>query len=143
MTESNFRAEVKDARTFGWAGAAEEGHVPVRADGAGAPSRAGSESGSRRWLRIGRRVLSDLAIVLAAMTAIPVLAVVAPRSRFWTSTETLNRSQSMVRLRDAARPFTIPSDPSISPLDAGMALAAIDQTGWFTPGQWRARQRST
>ena len=78
------------------------------------------------------RVVVDLAMVLAAMTAIPVIAVTIPPSRFWPSAELVGRNQAAVRLREAALPFTVASDASITPVAAGRSLSAIDQTAWST-----------
>src|ERR1019366_9385354 len=90
MSTSNPRIEVKDAATAGWFGAREEARLPVHVSGAGlsAPPSASRESpgwkwDARVWLRRVRRIVFDLAIVLAAMTAVPVVAVTVVGGEWW------------------------------------------------------------
>ena len=83
MSVSNPRIEVKDAAPAGWFGAREDANLPVRASGAdpgaGTSRREAGPSdarAARRWWRLALRFVADLAVVLAAMTAIPVIGVV-------------------------------------------------------------------
>ncbi len=136
MTISNPQIEVKDALAAGWFGAREEVRLPVRvpnggwsARGAGACARLRRSREQRaHWMRRVRRAVLDLAIVIAAMTAVPVLAVSLSNGAVWGSGLAIGNARERVRATDASRPFTIPADPSITPLDAGRSFLALQDT---------------
>ncbi len=136
MTISNPQISVKEAAGAGWFGAREEAQLPVRAPNGGwsakgsAPARDSGavESGGRIWMRRVRRVVLDLAVVLAAMMAVPVLAVSLSSGAVWRSGLELGNAIERVRAVEASRPFTIPADPSITPLDAGRSFLALQDT---------------
>jgi len=129
MTTSNPRIDVKDAARGGWFGARQEAHLPARANGAGpAVPAAESHSGESRaqlWMRRARRALMDLALVLAAMTAIPVVLVWLSPPLSMHSQFERDYSHSKSQTAEASRPFALPADPSISPLEAGRAFVAL------------------
>lgn len=132
MSISNPRIEVKDAATAGWFGAREEARLPVHVSGAGrsAPPSASTESpgwkwDARVWLRRARRIVIDLAIVVAAMTAVPVLAVTVWDGEWWRTSMEVSFTRAKVHSAEASRPFGVPKDPSITPLEAGRSLAAL------------------
>jgi hypothetical protein len=136
VTISNPQIEVKDAAAAGWFGAREEVQLPVRGPSGGWSAKGSAtagdssavESRGRIWMRRARRVALDLAIVLAAMTAVPVLAVSLSNGAVWRSGPALWNAEERVRAVEASRPFTIPADPSITPLDAGRSFLALQDT---------------
>jgi hypothetical protein len=132
VTISNPRIEVKDAAAGGWFGALEESQMPVRVSGAGssASNTAAREMpqwrwGTRTWLRRVRRIIVDLVIIVAAMTAVPVVLVKLTAGANWRSEMNVSHARARLRSVDALRAFAVPADPAITPLEAGRAFAAI------------------
>src|ERR1019366_1107326 len=132
MSISNPRIEVKDAATAGWFGAREEARLPGHVSGAGmsAPPISSTESpgwkwDARVWLRRARRIVIDLAIVVAAMTAVPVLAVTVVGGEWWRPSMEVSYMRAKAHSAEASRPFGVPKDPSITPLEGGRSFAAL------------------
>ncbi len=131
MTISNPRVDVKDAIAGGWFGAREESQLPARRSGAGsAPSHDGSGSEPAKWsgaawLRRARRAAIDLAIILAAMVALPVLFVAIYDAVDWRSSIAVDDTRGKVASIAPLRSLMVPVDPSITPLEAGRAFAAL------------------
>lgn len=132
MTTSNPRIEVKDAVAGGWFGAREEANLPVRAGGAGLGARAAAPEAAKpdarspqAWWRLARRVVLDLTIVLAAMTAIPVVGVIVNDGSQWYPGMGLRDSREKLRAIEPSRQFGVKKDPSISPLEAGRLFAGF------------------
>jgi hypothetical protein len=126
MSISHPRIEVKDATAAGWFGAREEADLPARGDDGRntgvAESRDATAGGAGRvWLRRLRRALVDLAMVVAAMTAVPLLTVSAVHGRFWQSRYRVHYAQAHVEEIETARAFMVPADPTITPLEAGQS----------------------
>jgi hypothetical protein len=137
MTGPTTRADASHAPSPGWHGVREESHAPARA----------SDSAVRPWARFVRKFALDVGVVLLLMAAIPVIAVTIPLSSYWTKTETLVHAQWWIHLDERIRPFAIPGDPGISPLDAGTAFASFApstfnplierETGWPSDLSWQ------
>ena len=85
------------------------------------------DTGARAWFRRGRRVLLDLAVVVVAMTTVPILTVTVTNGRFWQ--RGLDMAPIRARLGAAAtsRAFTVQADRSITPFEAGRSLAGLEQ----------------
>lgn len=132
MSASNPRIEVKDAARGAWFGAREEAKAPVRSREAGwgaqpaaaQPAHA-DESRAERWVRRGRRILIDLVVVLAAMTAVPVVLVKMSSAYNWSAGLGLGNTRAKTLSIEPLRQFGVPSDPSITPLEAGRSLTAM------------------
>jgi hypothetical protein len=143
VTISQPRIEVKEAAAAaGWFGAREEAKLPARADatGPGAATAGAHSSGARgafrnTWPRRVRRALFDLAIVIAALTAVPVLTVSIAHGEFWSRWKTFY-TQPIVPPAGALQAFVAPSDPAITPLAAGESYVALfsQQTAANFPG---------
>ena len=112
--------------------------MPVRAAGrasgsaatAATAATAGEEESTRRtwdaraWLRRGRRIAIDLAMVLAVMTAAPILIASVGWGRYGQQAS-MAGVRTRIHAGDAVRPFGIASDPSITPMQAGLAFNAL------------------
>ena len=111
-----------------WFGAPLEGQVPVRASGGGtAAARDGAEpSTPSRWLRRIGRVLRDAAIVVAicAMVPIGLTTFVGPRI-LGVGVNVMENTRAKLANGELARHLAPAKDPSITPMQAGEALAAL------------------
>lgn len=151
MTISHPRIEVKDVASAGWFGAREEAQLPVHggergwnAEPVAASDAAAGARGARVWARRVRRIVFDLAIVVAAMTAVPVLTVLAAHGEFWGTWKTFY-TQPRVPGADALRAYVVPADPSITPLAAGKSYVALltQQTAADFPAPSLVRSEQT
>jgi hypothetical protein len=79
-------------------------------------------------MRRVRRVVLDLAIVVVAFTAVPVLAVSLSNGAVFRSGFSIEYARERMRAAEASRPFTIPTDPSITAVDAGRSFLALQDT---------------
>lgn len=131
MTISNPRIEVKDAASAAWFGLPDSANVPARvtASGLNAPVARGAErsaeSRAKLWARRARQIVIDIAVVLAVMTAIPVLTVSLLSSDWWRTSMRVGNTRAKVLATEPLRAVMIPKDPSITPLEAGRAFAAL------------------
>jgi hypothetical protein len=106
--------------------------LPVRASGAGPGAHhAASDAASadahagRSWWRRARRIVLDLVLVLAAMTAIPVVGVYVDDGWHWYHSMGIGNLRERLRSAEPSRRFGVPKDPSISPLEAGRLFAGF------------------
>lgn len=141
MTEARVGERAHERASQGWAGAAREGQVPVRAGG-GAPDGAApagvspAAPAASRWSRKVLRVLRDLAIsaVLVAMVPIGLTSFVSrqgtPR---WMESGFVNTAARM-RGAERLRGYAIARDPSVDAEAAGRALSALMPARHVSPG---------
>ena len=138
MTDARVGERERERERLGgeWFGAPQEGQVPVRADGAGgaAAKGAGDVPAGRRWLRRMARVLRDAAIGVCLMAMVPIgLTTLAFAFNLSAGTYFPSPSFGEVRARlmqaEPLRAFAIAKDPSITPEQAGAAMAALQPEG--------------
>src|SRR3990172_3486576 len=88
---------------------------------------------ARKWLRIAARRVTDIVVAFAVLTVIPLLAVSTISGVVWRSTEQQLGWNTRARVARSApmRAFTLPKDPAITPMQAGLAVLALpsDRTG--------------
>src|SRR6188472_1839327 len=128
---SQIRIDVRDlnvgeaSRVFG---AELHAPVPLAARNA-APIAAKGASVRRSWWARGLRVVRDAAISVAIMTLVPIGFVAVRGEQF--AHMVLNQSMELGRraaIAEPVRPFRLPTDPSITPLQAGLALNTLQPT---------------
>lgn len=124
------RIDSKEDLSAAWGGVADAAQMPVRAtkpspapeteNGARAVP---SAHGARGWLRGGLRVLRDAAIGLALIVAVPLTYVGVRGDVVLYKNDGIRE-----KLADAERwrPLALPRNPSIDPMQAGMALRALN-----------------
>lgn len=107
-------------------GARFDGQVPMRVSGA-SPRVARPEATKRAWWMPVVRIVRNAFVAVLAMAVIPI-ATVAVRGDYLT--RMLDRSNSSIRERtmvfaEPARAFGVARDPAITPMQAGLALNAL------------------
>ena len=118
------RLDSSERIAAGWAGAGDARAVPTRAHQAPPTPAAAESDGVKRGLaRTGLRFLCNAAIGLALLTAVPFV-MVGRTTADWTS---YDRTSIRERLTDVERfrPLVAPTDPAITPMEAGIALRAL------------------
>ena len=118
--------ETQGARPAGIFGVREEAQLPVPSSTApgltGAPVRA-----RRSWFGIALRIVRDALIAVALMTTVPIGIVAFTGDRVWEYTSWNSNVRARIAQSDAARPLALPKDPSITPMQAGLAFNALLQ----------------
>jgi len=120
------RARERERKADQWFGAPREGQVPVRAaaGGSATPGRADEPRPAARWLRRIGRVLRDAAIAVAILAMVPIGLVSVSKGSVWQTSGFSN-----VRLKlmqgELSRTFAPSRDAAITPMQAGLALAAL------------------
>ncbi|MEK6612589.1 MAG: hypothetical protein AABZ29_07385 [Gemmatimonadota bacterium] len=124
MTQSKIGERERPAGE--WFGAPREGQVPVRAPlgGKAAGAGAGETSRGSHWLRRLGRVLRDAAIAVAILAMVPIGVVTVSRGYVWRMTFTNTRARLVQG--EATRPFAPSRDARTTPMQAGLALAAMN-----------------
>ena len=127
---SDARVGERARAGHGWFGAPQEGQVPVRAAnaadaGLGAAAGKAPESARPRWVRRGLRVVRDLAICVALIAIVPLGLSVSPFR--WAAFPYTYSGNTVPKLRwvEHTRPFAAAKDASITPMQAGLALSAL------------------
>ncbi|MEO8623212.1 MAG: hypothetical protein ABI625_19200, partial [bacterium] len=107
-------------------GIGEAAQVPAHR-GDYAPSAPEAPTRARRgWLSAAVRLVRNAAIAVLVMTAVPVGIVALNGARVWSwRTWGLNTNERVARV-ELLRPLLIPKDPSITPLQAGLAFSALN-----------------
>jgi hypothetical protein len=108
----------------GFSGAAQDAAMPVPS---GDAARSAAEIGRprRSMLRIAVRVIRDASIAVVLMAMVPV-GIVALHGPTFTRMGTYAGFVHRVAQRDERwRALTVPTDPAITPLEAGRAFSAI------------------
>lgn len=132
MTDARVGERERERSGAEWFGAPQEGQVPVRAAGAGgaASKAAGDAPAGSRWLRHMARVLRDAAIGVCLMAMVPI-GLTTLAFAFNLSVMSFPQSPSFGEVRaklvraEPLRAFAIAKDPSITPEQAGAAMAAL------------------
>jgi hypothetical protein len=94
-----------------------------------------STAPKRSWLTLGAHLLRNAAIAVALMTLIPVSLVMLQGDRFARGLYEANvNTSARVAAADAVRPFALPADPSITPIQAGRALNGLQPIARSTSG---------
>lgn len=118
--------ETQGARPAGFFGMREDAQLPVPSSPApeltGAPARA-----RRSWLGIALRIGRDALIAVALMATVPIGIVAFTGDRVWVYTSWNVNTRERIAQSDAARPLALPKDPSITPMQAGLAFNALQQ----------------
>ena len=115
--------ELDAPKVSGIFGGAPHGAAPVAARPAVSPS-APDRAAPRSWWGRGLRLVRNAAIAVAVMTLVPVALVSLNGDRL---ARTLYRSGIVGRAAvvEPVRSLRLPTDPSITPLQAGIALNAL------------------
>ena len=110
----------------GFQGAVEDAALPVRRPDAGLPVPPATKlkSGSG-ILRQTVRMLRDAGIAVALMLTVPVALVAIRGHILFRQSNFSAYVHQNIASSDAVRPFGVPADASISPIDAGRAFAAL------------------
>ena len=131
---------MRDAATPGAEGVFGQGFsasMPIPAPAHGAPV-SGEAKTPRSWLSLAGRVMRNAVIAVALMTLVPIGLTVVRGDRlarmvFNSGANTAAR----VSAADPVRPYRMPVDPAITPMQAGLALNALQQhrepVAGFTP----------
>lgn len=135
MTHS--RIDLQEPGVAGAAGAfgaREEGQVPMRAEVGAMPSARGAGS-HRSWWARGARVLRNALVAVAVMSLVPIGIVSVEGDYLARMMYGANgNGRARVAAAEALRPFTLPSDPSITPMQAGAALNELQPPRVTVPG---------
>jgi hypothetical protein len=102
-----------------WVGARRESRLPVNKD--------------RTWVSRATRIAFDLGIAVLLLTAVPLIASTVWLNNWRPSKIAFDGTLRTIRRLEPIRAFTVPVDPSISPLEAGRALASTEQEYWRSP----------
>lgn len=121
------RIDIGELGAAGAFGARDEGQLPVAA------RKASATPAGRRWLSFGLRVVRNAAIAVALMTLVPVSIVMLNGGRLLRA---VNYGNTSARLAAAemVRPFRVPGDPSITPMQAGVAFNTLQPNQKVAPG---------
>ena len=122
------RAGVRDANDTRYGDVREEAQVPVRGVAAGAAAVGDGTGAKRSWLRFGLRVVRDAAIFVAVLAMVPIGIVAIQGDALWRSPMFHDNTSARVAQAEYARPLMLPRDPSITPMQAGLALNALQPT---------------
>ena len=100
--------------------------LPVRLDDQGV--KASDKTRARRsWIGIGLRMVRDAAVAVAFMTLVPIAVVGFKGENAWGYGNFGNDARAKLALSEAYRPLALPKDPSITPMQAGLAFNALQQ----------------
>ncbi|MEO8336232.1 MAG: hypothetical protein ABI664_14735 [bacterium] len=121
-----------DRRRTAWQEAGAAGVFDARAEAAlpvrvaeGTRVASGQSRAKRSWLGIGLRIVRDAAVAVAFMTLVPVAIVGFNGANTWGRGNFGNNIRAKLALLDVYRPLMLPRDPSINPMQAGVAFNAL------------------
>lgn len=102
----------------------DEAAFPARVDMRGdlAPERTRAR---RSWLATGLRIVRDAAVAVAFMTLVPIAIVGVKGENAWGRGNFGNDTRAKLAASEAYRPLAMPKDPSITPMQAGLAFNAL------------------
>ena len=118
------RIETQSARPTGFFGVREDAQLPVPSSAAGGLS--GTPVRARRsWVSTALRIVRDALIAVTLMASVPIGMVAVQGYRMWGFTSFSTQTQARIAQADAVRPLALPKDPSITPMQAGLAFNAL------------------
>lgn len=84
-------------------------------------------TGARKWLRIAARRVTDIVVAFAVLMFIPLFTIGISNGVVWRRMEQMPGGNTRARVARSApmRAFASPKDPAITPLQAGLALEAL------------------
>ncbi len=106
-------------------GARAEGATPVRVEHPTPPAGAAPVPKHRSWLRLSVSIVRDAAIAVALMAMVPIAFVSLRGDYIWRNGDVYGDVRARIARVEGMRPFTIPTDASITPMQAGLAFAAM------------------
>ena len=118
------RIETQGARPAGFFGVREDAQLPVPSSAAGGLSGAPVRT-RRSWVSTALRIGRDALIAVALMATVPIGIVAFTGERVWVYTNWNTNTRARIAQSDAVRPFALSKDPSITPMQAGLALNAL------------------
>ena len=131
---SHPRIDLREPSAAGAFGARLEGALPMPLSASATPI-AREAASPRRWLARGVRLVCSAAVAVALMALVPI-ALVAVEGDYlarvaygptWNVTTRVDAARTL-------RPFGLPSDPSITPAQAGAALNRLQPPRVTVPG---------
>jgi hypothetical protein len=81
--------------------------------------------GRRSWFRIAARIVRDAAIAVALLATVPILLVATQGERIWGHGNFASSVRTRMKQVEVARSLALPADPSITPMQAGLAYSAL------------------
>lgn len=121
---NQIRIETQGARPAGFFGVREDAQLPVSSSAASAVSGT-SVRARRSWLGVALRIGRDALIAVALMATVPIGIVAVTGDRVWVYARWNAQTRGRIAQSDAVRPLALPKDPSITPMQAGLALNAL------------------
>jgi len=118
------RVETQGARPAGFFGVREDAQLPVHLPDSGSLSGASARARST-WVGIALRIVRDALIAVALMASVPIGVVAVKGDRVLGYTAFSTQVLARIAQSDAVRPLALPTDPSITPLQAGLAFNAL------------------
>ncbi|MEO5817657.1 MAG: hypothetical protein ABIT20_20480 [Gemmatimonadaceae bacterium] len=102
-----------------------EAALPVRVDDRSGMAAPGKSRAQRSWLGIAARVVRDAAVAVAFMTLVPIVIVGVRGANAWGNGNFGNSTRAKLALVEVSRPLSVPTDPTITPMQAGLAYNAL------------------
>lgn len=118
------RVDAQGVGAAGLFGARAEAELPMHAPVHGA--LAGEPTPARRSLSsLALRIVRDALIAALLMATVPVGIVARNGDRVWNGTGFSNNQKARIAQAEAARPLALLADPTITPMQAGLAFNAL------------------
>ena len=118
------RVDSREASAADWNGVREEAQLPVHAGNYAPRATEVTVRPKRSRLGFGVRIVRDAAIAVALMALVPISIVAVNGGDIWRSVAGRN-TRSKVERAELLRPFALPSDPAITPIQAGLAFNGL------------------
>ena len=119
------RIGARPAGAAGVFGVREDAQLPAHGHGHAPPVADEPARPRRSWLGIAARLVRNAAVAVAIMTMVPVGIVAFNGERMWSSGWGGTNTRARVAQVKLARSLMLPADPSITPMRAGLAFAAL------------------
>src|SRR6478609_1356521 len=98
-----------------------DGMLPVRVEER-TPERVKAR---RSWLGIAARIVRDALVAVAFMTLVPIAVVAFRSENAWGHGNFGTNTRAKLALSETYRSLALPKDPSITPMQAGLAFNAL------------------
>ncbi len=95
-------------------------HAPIHGTPTDQPARA-----RRSWSAVTGRIIRDALIAVLLMAMVPISIVARNGDRVWDVRGLSSNTRARVAQADASRPLALPRDPTITPMQAGLAFSAL------------------